>query len=164
MTDFSAQPREGEPRIPAMSGYADKPSEQAENPRAAAWLHKVANGNRDAFAWCWSLWNFSQMLDDLVDGDKPVTCAEAAHSFSILLVTLSINPFHLEHARHLLPLMISACSRWVRGDEIAQAGNKELARGVRCGEIDLFLQVAFITGGWQHMQDCARAAGYDKEN
>jgi hypothetical protein len=125
--------------------YCDKPEEQSENPLAKSILAQVAHGDPHAFQWMWAFWNFEHVIDDLVDGDKSPTIADVSKSLANFVTALSLNPFYLRHSATLFPLILSACNRWIDGDEIKSPA-------VRCGEIDIFLHVAYLTGGWDHMR------------
>jgi hypothetical protein len=139
-----------------MSDYCDKPAEVEENPRAKEILAHIANGDPHAFEWMWAFWNFEHVLDDLVDRDKSPTSADVAGSLAAFVVATTVNPFYVRHGATLLPLIISACNRWVDGDAMKNAA-------VRCGEIDLFLHVAYLTGGWDHMRSVSELTrSYDK--
>lgn len=134
--------------------YCDKPAEAAANPRAKQLMLEVANGNAAAFQWMWDLWCFEHLLDDLVDGDKTVTIAEAARALAQFVTALSVNPFYVQNVSALYPLIVSACARWVDGDALDKSDHEaDRIRGevVRCGDIDVFVHVALLVGGWDHM-------------
>jgi hypothetical protein len=135
--------------------YCDKSDEQQKNPLAKELLAKLANGDDAAFQWMWDFWCFTHMIDDLVDQDKDVTGPEAAKALARFVTALSMNPFYLQNAQSLYPLIISACIRWVDGDILDKSSDHRQrihSEVVRCGDIDLFLHVALLTGGWDHMK------------
>lgn len=146
--------------------YCLKSSEIAVNPRAAELIEKIAHGDDDAFRWMWSLWSFTHLFDDLVDKDKPVTPEEAAAELTCFVVQMSLNPFYLRYSTGLVSLLVSAINRWMMGDELARSTDNEariMGRAVRCGDVDLYLHVAYLTGGWEHMRAMSALVQYDKE-
>jgi hypothetical protein len=137
-----------------MTDYVDRPEEGAKNPHAKEWLRRVANGNAAAFEFCWAMWNFEHMLDDLVDEPHgTVSQAWVAREMARVFTTLSFNEFYLINKAELFSLLISCFNRWVEADEMrAMNESEDLTSAVRCAELDLFSFVAFLTGGWDHMR------------
>ena len=146
--------------------YAAKPSELDQNPRAPELLIQIANGNQDALRWMWSLWCFTHLYDDLVDKDKKVTADEASSELCRFIEQMTLNKFYRDNASGLLALLVSALNRWQMGDEMAKSSDSKqiiMARAVRCGDVDLYLHVAYLTGGWEHMRSMSALMGFDKE-
>lgn len=146
--------------------YGDKPSEQKANPMAKQLMAQVANGNAAAFQWMWDFWCFTHVIDDLVDRDKPLSGAEVAKALAQFVTAFSINPFFVQNAQSLHPLIISACNRWIDGDALDRSANQRdriHSEVVRCGDIEVYLHVAYLTGGWDHMRNVSMAVRqYDK--
>lgn len=149
-----------------MTTYCDKPEEVAANPHAKQLMHEVANGNQAAFEWMWDFWCFTHVIDDLVDADKKLTTAEAAMALAQFVTALSLNPFYIQNVASLYPLIISACNRWIDGDAMDKSGDQRSrihSEVVRCGDLELFLHIAFLTGGWDHMRKMSgRVRRYDR--
>lgn len=147
-------------------GYCDNIAEQNKNPLAKNLMLMVANGDAAAFQWMWDFWCFTHAIDDLVDKDVPSDCARFAESLAKFVTALSINPFYLRNAFNLHPLIISACNRWVDGDRLKSSQNERdriYSEVVRCGDIDIYLHIAYLIGGWEHMRMCSEKARlYDK--
>lgn len=155
-----------DPFILGMS-YCDTECEQQKNPEARDLMRLIARGNADAFDWMWSFWSFTHLIDDCVDRDVKVSSAQASNSLAEFVTILSQNPFFLQNKNYLYPLIISACSRWEIGDDLENGTIEDKVRSqvVRCGDIDIYLGVAFILGGYSHMQDCAKKCrSYDLNN
>jgi hypothetical protein len=147
--------------------YCDKPDEKDKNPDAKRHFKEIANGNDDAFAFCWTVWNFTHVIDDLVDRDRPVSIEDAAKWTVHLIVTLSVNPFYISNTISLLPHIVSMFNRWVDGDQWAKSDDKDkqsVSRVLRCGDIDMYLHVAYLIGGWDHMRAMSDARTYDSVN
>lgn len=145
--------------------YCDKPDEVAQNGAMKGRIALIANGDPDALQFMWAIWNFTHLYDDLVDRDKAVTTPEAAKALADFVLALAANPFFHAHRFALLPLMLSSINRWCDGDDWTASEDpikKQLSPAVRCGDVDLFLYVAMLTGGWDHMREMSKFREYDK--
>ena len=128
------------------------------------WLEKIANGNQQAFSFMWSMWNWSHVIDDLVDQDKPVGVENAAQYFIRMANELTFNPFYIRNNEYLFSLVVSMFNRWCDGEEWENSDSltKQTASHViKCGDIELYLGVAYLTGGWEHVRACKEARSYD---
>lgn len=147
--------------------YCATPDELRENPDAPALFLKIAAGNDAALRFMWALWCFTHMFDDLVDKDKPVAQAVAGRELVRFVEQIALNPFFRNHATTLTTLLVSAINRWVLGDEMAMsddAGKRTMARSVRCGDIDVYLHIAYLVGGWDHMRAMSALVNFDGEH
>lgn len=145
--------------------YCDAPSEVAENPQAKELIARVANGNKDAQSFLWDCWNFFQCIDDMVDRDKPVRQEAAARCLVKFISTITFNPFYINNCVSLHTMVVQAFNRWIDGDEWSASDDPvkaTMGRVVRCGDVDLVLHVAYLTGGWDHMRAMRDARSYDK--
>lgn len=144
--------------------YCDTAAEQEKNPEARYWFTQMANGDEDAFRFMWTFWSFTHLYDDLVDRDRPVTAEQAAGEFVSLLTTLLYNPFFVQHKDTLFPMIVSMFNRWVDGDlweQSDQLFDQVASSVIRCGDVDLYHIVAFLTGGWDNMRRTHKARSYD---
>lgn len=144
--------------------YADAPDEVAKNPNMKAWLKTIANGDESAFAFMWSMWNWSHVIDDLVDRDKVPTVEDAAGNFIKIAHALSFNEFYMRFKTFLFPLVVSMFNRWCDGEEWEKSDDKyrqAASHVIKCGDLDLYLTVAYLTGGWEHMRACKDCRAYD---
>lgn len=135
--------------------YCDKPSEFTANPDAKRQLAEIAMGNAECYTFMWAFWNFTHLYDDLVDQDKKVTPAEAAKTLAEFVISLSVNQFYRTNTHQLLPLILSACDRWVVGDKMKGSLDYEtqiMSRVVRCGDLDVYAMCAYLVGGWDHLR------------
>ena len=147
-----------------MIDYCDTPDEVEKNPEAKMWLVKIANGNQAAFDFMWTMWNWSHVIDDLVDRDKPVGVENAARWFINMLHELTFSQFYANNSAYLFALVMSMFNRWCDGEEWELSDNpiKQTASHViKCGDIELYLGVAYLIGGWKHVRDCKGARSYD---
>ncbi len=150
-----------------MTDYCDKASEQAENPHTKDTFAKIANGNLPALAFLWSFWNFEHVIDDLIDGDKPVTDEEAAREIIRFIECLLFNPFVQAHKHQLFAHLVSMTNRWVTGNDWRKSNDTKKAAqadNVSCGDIDLAAHVAFLVGGWDHMRAQEYLRRYDNNS
>lgn len=145
--------------------YCSSSAEKACNPDADFWFIKIANGNQDALRFMRVFWSFTHLYDDLVDNDKPVSAEQAAGQFIELLTVFCFNPFFVENRGLLFPMIVSMFNRWVDGDEWENSDDEYMKLAstvVRCGDVDLYHMVAFLTGGFEHMRATKGARSYDQ--
>jgi len=145
--------------------YCSSPEEIQKNPEAHFWIDKIANGNAHAQQFMRVFWSFTHLYDDLVDNDRPVTAEQAAEQFIAMLTEFLYNPFFCANKDFLYPLIVSMFNRWVDGDEWEQSADeyKRMASTViRCGDVDLYHMVAYLTGGFAHMRATKDARSYDQ--
>ena len=140
--------------------YCAAPDELAKNPNAIRCMTRMANGNENALRLVWTLWCFFHCYDDFIDKDKPVDKDAALRALAALLTELSYNPFWLQHSATLHAFLIQVINRWIAGD-IAEEQGSPLAPAIRCGDIDLYMHIAFLCGGYDHMLSVADIRIYD---
>lgn len=147
-----------------MIDYCDMPDEIEKNPNIKTELKVLANGNEDAFRFMWTMWNWSHVIDDLVDRDKFVDVENAAKYFVLMAQELSFNRFYQANSGYLFGLVVSMFNRWCDG-ELFECSNDPLKKSqshvVKCGDLDLYLGVAHLTGGWDHVRVCKEFRTYD---
>lgn len=150
-----------------MKWYCDSPEETAKNPDADRHLRDIAKGNQDAYVFLKAVQSFVHVLDDLVDRDVPVTIEQVAKYTVHFIEVISCNPFYLNNSMAILPHIISMFDRWITGEEWSKSEStdkKSSARVVRCGDVDLYLNAAYLVGGWDHLRAVKDARSYDEEN
>lgn len=144
--------------------YCDEPDELAKNPNIKQELAILANGNEEAFRFMWTMWNWSHVIDDLVDQDKHVGVENAAKYFMLMAKELTFNRFYQTNAGYLFGLVLSMFNRWCDGEEFELSGDKlkeAQSHVIKCGDLDLYLGVAYLTGGWDHVRKCKAFRTYD---
>ena len=147
-----------------MLDYCDAPDELKKNPNAKAWMKQIANNDPFAYDFLWQFWCFAHCYDDLLDKEKAVTMEQGVQAFVKFFTMICFNPFFQKHKDSLHPLIIMVCNRWLDGDEWEKSENKIrriVSHVVRCGDIDLYLHVAYLTGGWDHMRRMKFTRVYD---
>ncbi|RUI20253.1 hypothetical protein [Pseudomonas aeruginosa] len=113
-------------------------------------LHRVLQGNLDAIRFCETLFEISQTLDDIVDGDKALTPQEVYGAFWLALVELPVNPFYRHFEHFIRPLMAAALQDWRDSVVLERSGDEHgqtLAFVLRDQLTSLVVQCAYLVGG-----------------
>lgn len=121
-----------------------------------SFLMHVLRGNSDAVEMCEQIFHISQVLDDLVDQDKPVTSAQVIKTFWVALIELPANPFYRRHELIIRPLMAGALQDWtdsVTLEREPDSHSKHLAFVLRDQLTSLVIQCANLVGGYDWMQE-----------
>lgn len=150
-----------------MTDYMDNPHEVKKHPTAKAAFEQIADGRPEVFHLLWSFHNFAHVFDDLLDeGNWPAERKEQAmkalHDF---VVTLLLNPFVHDHRHELRAVLAQAITRNIEGDAMAQSEDAEvraLAPAVRCGDVDVILQIAYLAGGYSALRKWSKLRAYDR--
>lgn len=148
----------------AVLDYCDAPDEAAKNPDAKTHFLEFAKGDAAAFEFMWGFWCFFHCYDDLVDRDKPVPAEVGVQALANFLFMISFNSFYQTHKDQLFPFLLQVCNRWLSGDEWERSDDVEqqkVSHVVRCGDLEMYFHIAFLTGGWEHMRAMKFARGYD---
>ena len=117
-------------------------------------LNEVLLNNVDAVRFCCLIFAASQVIDDLIDQDKPVSPNEIAQCFWSVLVELPCNPFYQRHMHTLVPLIQSAFNDWLDANELERMDDhgKNIAFVLRDSVGGIACQVAYLVGGYDHMR------------
>lgn len=118
-------------------------------------LNQVLRECAPAVAFCEQLFRISQVLDDLIDKDKPVSEVTITRAFWLALIELPANPFYRQHEPYLRPLMASALQDWTDATTMERAGDehgKHLAFVLRDQLTAVVIQCAYLIGGYSWMQ------------
>jgi hypothetical protein len=81
-------------------------------------------------------------MDDVVDMDQ-------FDKVTAEMVTLSQNPFFIEHKDRLLPLILVAFNAWVDSDAMPPCVERDVLKGYYH---EVCAVVALLTGGWDRMR------------
>ena len=125
-------------------------------PDERQFLNEVLQGCAPAVEFCEQLFRISQLLDDLIDKDKPVSDATITRAFWVALIELPANPFYRQHELYLRPLMASALQDWTDATSMERAGDqhgKHLAFVLRDQLTAVVIQCAYLIGGYGWMQE-----------
>ena len=147
-----------------MIDYCDQKAEVEKNPQAKQWIKAASNGDVYAYEFLWRLWCFEHCFDDLIDQDVEINKELCVRELIKFVTCLSYNPFYQEHKDQIYGLLVQACTRWLDGDEWEQSEDETrriCASVVRCGDLDIWLHVAYLTGGWDYMRKLRFLRHYD---
>jgi len=119
-------------------------------PNEAEFLRQVLKDNQAAVQFCQQLFQVSQVLDDIIDADKPVSGDAVISAFWKSLIEIPANPFYREHEPYLRPLMAMAMQDWRDSVVLERSGaedNQTLAFVLRDQLTGLVIQCAYLVGG-----------------
>lgn len=140
--------------------YCDTEDEVKKNPQAKAWIDAICLGNESARELAWRIWNFNHMFDDLLDGDKKAPDDLVLGELVKFIDTISFNQFWLIHKASIFPLMVSLANRTLDAKDF----DGDIARCLRCGDLEIFAHIAYLVGGWEHMRAMKDLRTYDLED
>ena len=126
-----------------------------QQPNERAFLQHVLQSHGPAIQLCEALFRISQTLDDLIDGDKPVTGELIFQAFWEALIELPANSFYRQYEPFLRPLMASSLQDWRDSVSLERAGDhhgRTLAFVLRDQLTGLVVQCAGLVGGFAWMQ------------
>lgn len=115
-----------------------------------AFLCRVLPNSPAAVDFCETLFRISQTLDDLIDGDKPVTGDVVVSAFWQALIELPGNPFYRQYEPYLRPLMAGALQDWRDSVSLERSGSRHertLAFVLRDQLTGVVVQCAYLIGG-----------------
>ena len=119
-------------------------------------LNRVLLGNIPAIAFCETLFSISQIWDDVVDRDKPLTEFEVNGMMWEALITLPNNPFYQQYFDILNPIMQSAIVDWMDSNKLVRNDNDEhrvAAYVLRDSLTNIVIHCARLVGGFDWMME-----------
>lgn len=119
-------------------------------------LVSVMRGNRAAVDLVSLLAWASQVMDDLIDKDKPVSDEALFKLFWTLTIELPANQFYRQHEAELQPLLAVAIQDWKDATTLERTGDAEdrhLSFVLRNQLIALAIRCAGLIGGYQWQQE-----------
>lgn len=119
-------------------------------------LSEVLLGCEPAIAFCQTLAQISQVLDDLVDKDKPVPDIDIVNSYWKALIEIPANPFYRQHEPYLRPLMASSILDWSDSVALEREGSSHALRlsfVLRDQLGSIVSHCAYLIGGVGHMNN-----------
>lgn len=123
-------------------------------------IFEAVLGDKAAFAFCQKIFNISQVMDDLVDKDKPVADDLIMKTFWDCLIEVPKNPFYMRHAPTLIPLMqvflvdyrdSVLLERNEKLDDEMKDHGKNIAFVLRDSVGSIVTHCAYLVGGYDHM-------------
>lgn len=116
---------------------------------------EVANGNQDAYRYIISLVRFFHMMDDIVDGDKPVDDKRLARETVDFLRETMVNPFVAANSAILFVQITLGVNSWLDANDWEKSRSKVMKRDadvVKSGYHEILFAIAFLTGGLEHLK------------
>jgi hypothetical protein len=113
-------------------------------------LQWALKGNSPAVNYCLVIGELSQLLDDLIDGDKPVTRDNITHAFWIMLCELPANPFFVKNQQSLMAVLSGAFNAWLDSNVLEQGSehDKSIAFVLRDSLVELVCHCSYLIGGF----------------
>ena len=101
-----------------------------------------------AAVWLLDLWDVTQTLDDIVDGDE--VSRDAAMALVVkTLFTMPSNQFYAANAGILQPVIATAILKWKASDDAERAGAADEKSFIwRASYYDVILTAVIICHGW----------------
>ena len=122
-------------------------------------LNEMLFKDKAAIGFCKAIFRISQVLDDLIDKDKPLTDEEVIKSFWAALVWLPQNPFYLENMHTLVPMLQVFMQDWVDSTQLEKGdeADQNAAFILRDSISGLLIHVMHIVGGYEWAMDNSAA-------
>jgi len=114
-------------------------------------LQTVLKGHPAAVDYVQTLARVSQVFDDVVDGDKPVTKSEMTRAVWDSLVAIPMNPFFREHIGTLAPMTQAFVQDWMDANVLEQGSDedKNIAFVLRDNLYSIVIHMTHIIGGYE---------------
>jgi hypothetical protein len=111
--------------------------------------------NPDAVRFVLDLSHFTEIFDDLVDQDVPVSQKDLAHAVFSALYHIPANPFFNAHRTTLLPIMFNFTNAWLDSNELSRGNESEkaLAYTLKGLGVDVLLACISITRGVEYLRE-----------
>ena len=119
-----------------------------------AFLNEVLKGNTDAVEYCQDLFQISQIWDDLIDKDEPVSDESINAMMWLALVQLPYNKFYMENINALQPIMQKAILDWLAANHMENGTPQErvVAYVLRDTLTTIVTHCALLIGGYEWAQ------------
>jgi len=113
------------------------------------------NNNKVAEAYLNRVFFVVRTLDDLYDGDVPVSKENISKAFFISIIDLNNNSFFRDNFEALNSIHLIGFNAWEEANKLENEGsniNKIYAHVMRDFICELFVLVAYITGGHENVK------------
>lgn len=117
-------------------------------------VSKCLKGEPSAVNLCGLLFRVSQVIDDLVDQDKPVSTDLIKKAFWDCLVEIPLNPFYQKHFTSLLPQIQIFFNDWLDSCELEKRDDhgQNIAFVLRDSIGGIIIHCAYLIGGYPWMR------------
>jgi hypothetical protein len=113
-------------------------------------LLRLCGGNADAAALITGFWDFCEVYDDAIDGDKNQADAEIHAAMHWALFGLQSNNFYQRHRAALQSAMQVAIAEWKAANAMERTRDREqliTAYTLRCSPYSFFVAVVLAAAG-----------------
>lgn len=124
---------------------------QERNQRLMGWFCE----NKDAVVCMVLISSIVEIWDDLIDKDKDLNDNKINMAFMQALIDLPSNSFWKQYQPLLQPVMLVSINAWMDATEAEKSDEcwkRRMAFYLRNLSMELVLQIAQITGGWDHLR------------
>ncbi len=118
-------------------------------------LLRWMRGNADAADCVVALSTVSELWDDLIDRDRPVSDEEIHKGFVSVLIGLNDNPFWNGFHVKLMPIVIVGTNAWLDANKLQQSGSdndRMLGFYIRNYCYEIASMAAYCAGGWDWLR------------
>lgn len=123
---------------------------RAEYDESADYKLEWFGGNRDALNMTKVMAEISQVWDDLIDKDKPVTDEQINWAFTAALVYLPMNPFYQRIQQAVMPMWITAITEFKMATKFERDKDEhglEIAHGMRFAAAQIIAYAVILCVG-----------------
>ncbi len=115
--------------------------------------------DENAARWVESFARITQVWDDLVDRDKPITGDDVTMAFMDALIAMPNNPFFVAYRQPLTTMMYAVVSDWLTSNQLAGRGRMEdrIAFVIRDSLAGMIVQIASMLHGHDYAMQRAVA-------
>jgi hypothetical protein len=124
-------------------------------PDEQQFLRAVFPDRPDVVGFLNLLFKTTQVIDDLVDKDRPVDDDTIFRSFWTCLFELPLNSLYRENEIYLRPILAAGFQDWWDSVKLERSGDhhgKTIAFVLRDSLTGVVIQCAYIVGGYDYMQ------------
>lgn len=117
--------------------------------RLAEWIADPA-----AIAFIIQVFDFAEVIDDLWDGDKPVTREDITRILFVMLTEFPLNPFFDRFKHQLVPIMVTGINAWLDANTLERGSDNDrvFAYVLRDWYAEMIAFVIYLARGRDYMR------------
>ena len=127
--------------------------------RERDWLVWACKGDANAVYFCEAWFRVTQIWDDLIDKDNPVSDDKINEAFHTCLVVIPANPFFARHSPYLIPILNSAIADFMDANKLERGSeeHQRIAYIIRDTASTIVTHCAYLIGGYEWMKEVSIA-------
>lgn len=129
---------------------------------------RLCNNNAEAWRFIETFSNRGHLLDDIIDGDKPVSDEALIGLELAWMKELAGNQFYQAHQGFLMPLIIMGCNAWLDSNKWEKEGTevqKVHSDVVKSLYHEVVFACVYLCGGWNALREfTAKHREYQTDN